>query len=159
MKNNTFKINVWDLLQSAGKIDRFNFKNEKLDNIIWISKDWISGEIMIQSFDKDALLVTLGNITTTISDSCDICNTIYKRNIKIDKYSAKFQKIINPNESTDDEVFKIDWNENIDIKDMITQAIILQEPFTKKCPICKKKSPEESDDFDYMESTGNITFS
>ena len=159
MKNNTFKINVWDLLQSAGKIDQFNFKDEQIDIVDWLSKDGISWEVLIQSFDKSALLVTLENINATISEPCDICRKPYTRQLKIDEYYAKFQKKIDLNESTDDEVFKIDWNENIDIKDMITQAIILKEPLAKKCSTCAKKSSEESDDFDYMEWTGNITFS
>jgi len=159
MKNNTFKINVWDLLQSAGKIDQFSFKNEKTENINWLSQNWISGDVLMQSFDQNALLVTLENISADIDDQCDICNKTYTRKLDIKEYIAKFQKKIDLNESTDDEVFKIDGNENIDIKDMITQAIILKEPLAKKCSTCTKKSSKESDDFDYMEWTGNITFS
>ncbi len=105
----------------------------------------------MQSFDQDALLVTLENITADIDESCDICNKVYTRKLDIKEYIAKFQKKIDLNESTDDEVFKIDGNENIDIKDMITQAIVLKEPLAKKCSSCAKKSSEESDDFDYME--------
>ncbi len=159
MKNNTFKINVWDLLQSAGKIDQVSFKNEKIDNINFLSDDWISWDIMIQSFDQDSLLVTLEDITATINEPCDICNKTYKRELNIDEYSAKFQKKIDKNESSDDEVFKIDGNSNIDIKDLITQSILLKEPLAKRCSICSKKSSNESDDFDYMEWTWNITFS
>lgn len=159
MKNNTFKINVWDLLQSAGKIDQFDFKNEKINEIKWLSDTGINGEVMLQSFDKSALLVTLENITADIHESCDICESKYTRKLKIDEYYAKFQKKIDPNESTDDEVFKIDWNENIDIKEMMTQTIILQEPFAKRCPTCEKKSSQESGDFDYLEWNWNITFS
>jgi len=158
MKNNNFKINIWDLLQSAGKIDNFEFLHEKLPELQWLSDDGISWEVMLQSFDKDSLLVTLTNLYASINEKCDICTKQYIRDIKIDEYSAKFQKKIDKNEITDDEVFKIDWNENINIKDMIIQAIILQEPFAKKCPTCTKKSSEESDDFDYMEWTWNITF-
>jgi uncharacterized metal-binding protein YceD (DUF177 family) len=97
------------------------------------------------------LLVTLEKITATVNEPCDICETIYTRKLEIDEYYAKFQKKIDPNESTDDEVFKIDGNDNIDIKEMITQAIILRDPFAKRCPICTKRTSEESDDFDYME--------
>lgn len=159
MKNNTFKINVWDLLQSAGKIDQFSFKNEKIDEITWLSEKWISGDVIIQSFDKSALLVTLENITTEINEFCDICEATYVRKLEINEYYAKFQKTIDPNEFTDDEVFKIDWNENINIKEMIIQAIILQEPFAKRCSKCEKKASEEKDDFDYLEWNWNITFS
>jgi len=159
MKNNNFKINIWDLLQSAGKIDNFEFEHEKLPELKWLSNDGVNGEVMLQSFDKDSLLVTLTNLSASIDEICDICTKPHIRDINIDEYSAKFQRKIDKNEITDDEVFKIDWNENIDIRNMIIQAIILEEPMAKKCPTCTKKASEESDDFDYMEWTWNITFS
>lgn len=162
MKNNNFKINVWDLLQSAGKIDQFDFEKEKIESINWLSKDWISWDVLIQSFDQASLLVTLENLSADINEPCDTCNKIYTRQLDIDEYYAKFQKKIDLDESTDDEVFKIDGNENINIKDMITQAIVLKEPFAKRCSICAKKILKGSDDFDnhkYLEWTWNVTFS
>ena len=162
MKKNNFKINVWDLLQSAGQIDHFNFENENIQEIQWINEKWIKWNITIQSFDKDALLVTLTNVQTDIIEPCETCLKEYTRHVKITEYQAKFQKEIDPNEISDEEIFKIDGNENIDIKDMITHAIILQEPIAKKCDTCTKKSSEEADDFDdneYLEWTSNITFS
>ena len=92
MKNNNFKINIWDLLQSAGKIDNFEFLHEKLPELQWLSNDGISWEVMLQSFDKDSLLVTLTNLYASINEKCDICTKQYIRNVKINEYSAKFQK-------------------------------------------------------------------
>ncbi|MBQ2600648.1 hypothetical protein II582_04845 [bacterium] len=46
---------------------------------------------MIQSFDKESLLVTLEDVTCTIQEPCDRCTNLYKRNVKIESYTARFQ--------------------------------------------------------------------
>ncbi len=162
MKKSNFKINVWDLLKSAGKIDQFSFEKENIEELNSLSKDWISGDVIIQSFDQNSLLVTLEELDFTIHEECDICWKKYDRKIKLPEYSAKFQSKISQEEEWDDEIFKVDWSENIDIKEMVLQAVILQEPFSKVCPKCKEKKElkdDNIDDFDYMEWTWNITFS
>ena len=159
MKNSKFKINIWDLLQSAGKIDQIDFKNETINDIKNLSKKWIDGSVLIQSFDQDSLLVTLENLTTDIEEPCDICNNIYTRHLEIDEYIAKFQRKIDKADTTDDEIFPIDWNENIDIKDMIIQSILLKEPISKRCEYCLKESENWDDEYDYLEWNWNITFS
>lgn len=160
MKKSDFKINVWDLLLSAGKQDQINFENVMIEELPTLKKPWISGDVTIQSFDQDSLLVTLEDVNCTLHEPCDKCSEEYDRKLKIENYSAKFQNEINTEEEWDDEIFKIDWNENIDIKDMVLQAITLEEPFTKSCPKCqKKKKDNNEDDLEYFEWTGNITFS
>jgi len=161
MKKSDFKINVWDLLLSAGKQDQISFEDIYVDEITSLTKKWISGNVVIQSFDQDSLLVTLEDLKCTLHEPCDKCAEEYDRKINIKEYSAKFQNEVNPEEEWDDEIFLIDGNENIDIKDMVIQAIVLQEPFKKLCSKCQKisKKEENEEDIDYFESTGNITFS
>jgi uncharacterized metal-binding protein YceD (DUF177 family) len=94
----------------------------------------------------------LENVKCTITEPCDKCTTIYDRKVDIEEYSAKFQTKIDPKDESDEPVFLIDKNENIDVKDMILQSITLEEPFIKKCEACsKEESDEEADDFDYLE--------
>jgi hypothetical protein len=43
---------------------------------------------------------------------------------------------------------------------MIVQAILLNDPFVKRCNACSKRLEEaDDDDLDEFVSTGNITFS
>ena len=162
MKNSKFIINVWDLLLSAWKSDEITFENETISEIQWLTKGWISGKILIQSFDKESLLVTLEDVKCTIKEPCDKCTNEYNRNVNIENYTARFQTEFDENYDWDDEIFLIDKNETIDVKDMIINAILLQEPFTKKCENCQKEDEENWDmddgDLDSFEWTGNINF-
>lgn len=161
MKKSKFIINVWDLLISAWKRDEISFENEFIDDLENLTKDWISGNIIIQSYDQNSLLVTLDNLTCTLNEPCDICTENYDRYVIVPEYSAKFQIEIDSDYQWDDEVFQIDKNENIDVQDMIINAIKLQEPFTKKCPECITKQDELDDDEELwvFEWNWNINFS
>jgi hypothetical protein len=73
MKKSKFQINVSDLLISGGKKDEITFENENLEELENLSKDGISGTVIIQSFDNGSLLVNLENLTCTIVEPCDKC--------------------------------------------------------------------------------------
>ena len=160
MKKSRFIINVWDLLISAWKRDEISFENEQIQEITNLTKDGISGTIVIQSYDQNSLLVTLHDLSCTLHEPCDKCTELYDRDVFIPEYSAKFQIEIDPEYEWDDEIFEIDKNENIDVKDMIINAITLQEPFTKKCPKCMDTDDDitEDDDVGTFEGTWNINF-
>lgn len=162
MKNSKFIINVGDLLLSAWKKDEISFEKEIIPEINWLTKNWINWKILIQSFDKESLLVTLEDLNCTIKEPCDKCTNVYERKVFVDKYTARFQIEIDSNYDGDDEIFPIGKNETIDVKDMIINAILLQEPFTKKCEKCLKEDEEnwEEDDrnLDNFEWFGNINF-
>ena len=160
MKKSRFIINVWDLLISAWKRDEISFENEQIEEISNLTKDGISGSIIIQSYDQNSLLVTLHDLNCTIHEPCDKCTEYYDRDVIVPEYSAKFQVEIDPEYEWDDEIFEIDKNENIDVKDMIINAINLQEPFTKKCPKCMNTDDDtiEDEDVGIFEGTWNINF-
>lgn len=162
MKNSKFIINVGDLLLSAWKRDEINFEKEMIPEIEWLTKEWINWKILIQSFDKESLLVTLEDVSCTIKEPCDRCTKMYKREVKVESYTARFQVELDKEYDWDDEIFLIEKNETIDVKDMIINAILLQEPFSKKCAKCLKEDEEnwemEDWDLDSFEWTGNINF-
>jgi len=162
MKNSKFIINVGDLLLSAWKRDEINFEKEMIPEVEWLTKQWISWKILIQSFDKESLLVTLEDVSCTIEEPCDRCTKMYKREVNVESYTARFQVELDKEYDWDDEIFLIEKNETIDVKDMIINAILLQEPFSKKCAKCLKEDEEnwemEDWDLDSFEWTGNINF-
>ena len=161
MKKSKFIINVWDLLVSAGKKDEISFENEPIEELENLTNDWVSGNITIQSYDQNSLLVTLHDLSCTMHEPCDKCTEMYDRKIFIPEYFSKFQIEIDPEYEWDDEIFQIDKNENIDVKDMIINAINLQEPFTKKCPNCENLEDDAEDldgDLWTFEWTWNINF-
>lgn len=161
MKKSKFIINVWDLLLSAWKRDEISFENEMIESLDTLTKQWINWKVIIQSFDQNSLLVTLQDISCTLHEVCDRCTESYDRNVEVPEYSAKFQIEIDPDYEWDDEVFLIDKNENIDIQDMIINAIKLQEPFTKLCEKCQAlvdEDEEDEEDIGKFEWTWNISF-
>ena len=125
MKNSKFIINVWDLLLSAGKSDEICFENEKISEIEWLTEEWISWKILIQSFNKESLLVTLEDISCTIKEPCDKCTKPYKRDVFVENYTARFQVELDKEYDWDDEIFLIEKNETIDVKDMIINAFVI----------------------------------
>jgi len=97
-------------------------------------------------------LVNLKNLTCTIVEPCDKCTESYSREVFVPKYQAKFQIQIDPEDDEDDETYLIE-NENIDIQEMILNAIRLEEPFSKLCTNCTKDSLDmDEDDEDEYES-------
>lgn len=161
MKKSNFVINVWDLLISSGKRDEISFKNEKVESLNSVTDAWISWNVVIQSYDQNSLLVTLYDLNCTFHEECDRCTKAYDRVVQVPEYSAKFQIEIDPDYDWDDEVFQIDKNENIDIQDMIINAINLQEPFTKLCENCKTQVDvwDSDDELENFEWTWNVYFS
>ena len=161
MKKSRFIINVWDLLLSAGKTDKVSFEKEQIDELQDLASGGISGTVVIQSFDQNSLLVTIEDLHCVLHEQCDRCMEFYDREVFVKDYVAKFQTEISDEDyESDEEVFLIDKNENIDIKDMIINSIKLQEPFTKKCDSCAKlpDDEDENDDIWVFEWTWNINF-
>jgi uncharacterized metal-binding protein YceD (DUF177 family) len=106
---------------------------------------------MIQSVNDTSLLGTLNNIHCTLQDACDSCGINFTREITIPEYTARFvlEDSITQEEkdAAEEAILFIDPSgETIDIQEMITQAILLNEPFVKRCPACEKRLEKESND-------------
>lgn len=121
----------------------------------------------MHSLDEHSLLGTLHDITCSVEDVCDSCGKSFVREIAIPEYTARFVEEDSipkeEQESSEDVILTINpKNETIDIAEMILQAIILNDPFVKRCDMCEKKIEKEGDDEEDLgvfESKGNITFS
>ena len=61
----------------------------------------------------------------------------YSREVFVPKYQAKFQIQIDPEDDEDDETYLIE-NENIDIQEMILNAVRLEEPLVNYVLIVQK---------------------
>ncbi|MCF7835006.1 hypothetical protein K9M48_03030 [Candidatus Gracilibacteria bacterium] len=165
MKDKSFEIKVADLLNQTGKKDEIHFENKFTDQLPNLDAEGISGDIFLQSLSKDSLLLSLVDVKCCIEDTCDICQDYYNRNVENDFYEAKFilPEYDNDEESETEEIFPIDpKSENINIEDMLVQAIILKEPLVKRCKKCLKKSIDiensNDDDLGYFEGKTNINF-
>lgn len=162
-----FLIKISDLLNETGKSDEISFENKFVEQLPNVTKEGISWSFTIQSVDGASLLGTLHNIHCKLQDTCDSCGKSFIRDIEIPEYTARFvlEDSITPEEkeAAEEAILFIDSNsETIDIQDMITQAIILNEPFVKRCPPCEKKLEKEEDEGDDLwafESKWNISFS
>ena len=172
MKDQNFHIKVSDLLKRAGQTDEVIFEHKFSNWVENLTKNWINWKIILRSLDKDSVSVTLENVSCQVDDVCDICWKEFERGILIDNYEAKFiipedkpvkwEKDIQQEEN---EIFEIDpKSELIDVKEMINQSVILQEPLVKKCDKCKKLESEDDKNFneeqnlEYFEAKDNIKF-
>jgi uncharacterized metal-binding protein YceD (DUF177 family) len=114
------------------------------------------------------LLGTLADVSASFHETCDSCATSFVRPVDISLYTARFvfeDDVAKKKEPTESEevVFYIDSkSETINIEDMVVQAILLNDPFVKRCEKCTKRleaSNDDDEDFGEFVSTGNITFS
>lgn len=166
IKDKVFKLKIADLLNETGRSDEIVFENKFSDQLPNIDDDWVSGVLSVQSLDAYSLLWTLTDIKATLHEVCDSCWTSYTRVVEIPSYIARFvlEKNITEEEKTacEDPILFIDSkNETINIEDMIVQAILLNDPFVKRCDVCAKRleTIDDDDDLDEFVSTWNITFS
>ncbi len=123
---------------------------------------------MIQSLDNASLLGTLNNVTACFHETCDSCGATFLRSVEVPSYIARFvfeDDVSKKKEEQESEevFFYIDPKTGtINIEDMVVQAIVLNDPFVKRCPDCTKRLEsitDDEDDLDEYISKGNITFS
>lgn len=166
MKEKWFVIKVADLLNQPWKSDELSFESKSTEQLPNLDENWLSWIVLLQSLDKNSILVDLVDVQGVIEDSCDICQKSYKREFVCPNYRAKFiLPEYDKDEESDafEEIFPIEAKTDlINIEDMLVQAVILQEPIVKRCEECETKKFEteniENDEVDYFEWKSNIIF-
>ncbi|MDR0369081.1 MAG: hypothetical protein LBH96_00665 [Candidatus Peribacteria bacterium] len=148
MKGKSFEIKVSDLLHHLGS-DRISFEKETSPLLPQLSNEGMNGVVSFHSIDGESILVTLQDFDCVVEEVCDSCESAFLRPLHIEEYPAKFT--LNPKEledSSDEVLFLIHpKNETINIEEMLYQAVLLQEPFVKRCPSCEESfSKKERDD-------------
>lgn len=166
MKDKKFLLKISDLLNEIGKGDEIPFENKMVDQLPNIMEEWVSGSLTIKSVGADSLLGTLHDVKCRIQDPCDSCGKTFIREVNIPEHTVRFvakDSMTKEEEETSEEaiLFINDKDETIDVTDMIYQAIMLNDPFVKRCPACEKKIAAIDDDEDLgtFGSGGNISFS
>jgi len=162
----SFEIKVSDLLNNPGQVDSLKLDHLISQRIPNLTKDGISGKLTLQSINDTTILVTVYKLSCKISDTCDKCLEDYDREVFCEEYKAKFEI---PNEelmSTDDESSEKDnfivnpKSETIDLEEFFRQAILLQEPFVKKCENCVgDEDSDEDEEYGPFGGKGNVVFS
>jgi len=167
MKDKKFLIKTSDLLNETGKSDEITFEGKSIQQLPNIGDEGIAGVLTIQSTGEDSLLGTLHDVQCKVTDPCDSCGKEFVREIMVPEYSARFvtQWSLSKDEEEASEeaiLFINDKDDTIDISDMIYQAILLQDPFVKRCKACEarlSKINDEDEEMGILSGGGNITFS
>lgn len=173
MKDKNFQIKVADLLKKVGKKDKIEFEKKISDKLPNLTEEGISWSITLQSINDESVLASLDSVDCTLNDICDNCQNEYKRKVHGEEYMVKFVSAEaykefekKEDQESEEDVFPMEeTGDVINAEDMVTQWIIFQEPFVKRCPTCQKEYEKENndemndEDLWYFESTGNITFS
>ena len=167
IKDKVFKVKIADLLNEAGREDQIYFDHKFSDQLPNLDDDGMAGTFTMHSLDTLSLLGTLTDVTAHFHETCESCGAIFDRAVDIPSYTARFvfEKDISEKEKTESEeaLLYIDSkDETINTEDMVVQAILLNDPFVKRCPKCIKRLETESNDEDDLGeyvSTWNITFS
>ncbi len=167
IKDKIFKIKIADLLNETGKQDEIIFEHKFSDQLPNLDAEGVTWTFIIQSLDNVSLLGTLTDITARFHETCDSCGASFVRVVDIPSYVWRFifeDELKKKAEPESEEVlFFIDPKaETINIEDMVVQAILLDEPFVKRCADCTKRLENTSDDEDDLgvfESKWNISFS
>jgi len=153
MKDQTFEIKVWDLLNQVA-VDEMTFEHKKTNLISNLSEEWISGKIRLSWIDDENVLVEIEELSCELNETCDYCIKPFKRKVEIQNYSSRFT--LNKEEinyANDEVLFFIDEKTStINIEEMIYQAIELETPIVLYCPDCTKKHENLSEDEEIDES-------
>lgn len=152
MKDQTFEIKVWDLLNQVA-VDEIVFENKKTDLIPNLTENWISWKIRLSWIDEENVLIELEELTCELNETCDYCTKTFKRKIEIQWYSSRFT--LNKDEinyANDEVLFFIDEKTaTINIEEMVYQAIKLETPFVLYCPDCARNHENLSEEIDESE--------
>ncbi|MFA6255942.1 MAG: hypothetical protein WC606_02040 [Candidatus Absconditabacterales bacterium] len=167
MKDKIFKIKIADLLNETGRQDEIVFEHKFSDQLPNLDTQGITGTFTIQSLDTTSLLGTLTDVTARFHEVCDSCGASFLRSVDIPLYTGRFvfEGDVKEKEASETEevLFFIDSKaETINIEDMVVQAILLDEPFVKRCDACIKRLAsieDDEDDLGEFQSKGNINFS
>lgn len=97
------------------------------------------------------MLGTLIDVSASFHETCESCGASFLRSVFIPSYSARF---VFEDENTKKEtitgeevLFFIDSKaETINIEDMVVQAILLEDPFVKRCDTCVKRLANVDDE-------------
>lgn len=166
IRDKVFKIKIADLLNETGRQDEIAFEHKFSDQLPNLDDDGIAWTFLVQSLDTTSLLWTLSDVTARFHETCDSCGTSFLRSVEIPSYTTRFvfedetaKKEANESEEV---LLYIDPKaETINIEDMVVQAIMLNDPFVKRCAACTKRleSVSDDDDVEEYESKWNIIFS
>lgn len=167
MKDKKFLIKISDLLNETGKSDEIAFDGKLLEQLPNLTEKGIAGTLSIQSVGADSLLGTLHDVTCRIEEICDSCGKTFIREVTIPEYTARFvikwSLTKDEEEAAEEAILFINENDDtIDIGDMVYQAIMLDDPFVKRCSTCEKRlatSDDDDEDLGTFGSHGNINFS
>lgn len=168
IKDKIFKIKIADLLNETGRQDEIVFEHKFSDQLPNLDIDGIAWTFTIQSLDNTSLLGTLTDVTARFHETCDSCGASFLRSVDIPSYTARFvfeDEVTKKKETTETEevVLYIDPKaETINIEDMVVQAILLNEPFVKRCDACTKRlenTNDDEDDLGEFQAKWNINFS
>ena len=153
MKDQTFEIKVWDLLNQVA-VDEIDFKNKMTRLIPNLTNVWISGKIRLSWIDDENVLVEIEELKCELNEICDCCTNTFIRKINIHWYSSRFT--VNKDEinyANDEVLFFIDEKTaTINVEEMIYQAIELETPVVLYCPDCAKKHENFTEENEELES-------
>jgi len=167
MKTKKFEIKIWDLLKSPWKQDTLEFDELFPEIFTNLTKKGISGKLTLQAINNEELFAKIEDVYCEFNDICDRCVENFIRKVECSEFEAKFMVPRNEEQTEDelDEFFPIDpKSEIINIKDIIIQSVLIQEPISKKCPKCINIITDDEEDLDEYSSSfsgwnSNITFS
>lgn len=152
------QIKISDLLLESGKKDDIYIHSLHIDSIPRLCPEGISANIHLQSLDTSTIAVTLNDLHCMIHELSDLSGEAYIRTVQVHDYNAKFVTAISKlQDEGDDPVFPI-HGDFIDIKDMVYQAIQLQEPIIKHTPEEQRKLIQQDDEDDDIDTGAKIGF-
>ena len=166
LQDKVFKIKIADLLNETGRQDEIVFEHKFSDQLPNLDAEGIAWVFTVQSLDDTSLLGTLTEVTARFHEICESCGTSFIRSVDIPSYTARFvfEDEVKKKEAPESEevlLFIDSKSETINIEDMFVQAILLNDPFVKRCDVCTKRleNVDDEEDLEEFQSTGNITFS
>lgn len=112
MQHSEFQVKISDMLQSK-VTDTLSFENKMLKEVPNLTQDGVSGQVTLQSLGKDAIFVTIDELSCSVTEICDRCGAEYERDLRIFDYTAKYVLDLNEDEQKEEEVLPIDGKNGV----------------------------------------------
>ena len=157
MKDYSYKVNVWDILNQSSTKDTVRFEKKFSTLFPQLVDPWISCDITIQWMDRSSLLVYINNAQATTWYICDKCATDFIGVLALEPKELKCFFDWWTHEQDEEIIYIQPKEKQIDFEQYLVESFFLQESVVHVCSTCEKTNNNENDE-NNQDITQKITF-
>lgn len=138
MKDQNFKIKIWDVLHTPWYEDTLSFSNKFSTELPHLWNDWISYKITLKYLSDEHIMLIISRFSYHLLNTCDKCWLSYQLHWKIKNIQIKAAISLEWEDTT--KTIPIDVkNSIVDLEKWTVHTIMLEENVVNLCTNCEEK--------------------